>query len=260
VSQYENRFGGLERMFGDDYLQKAQRAHVCVVGIGGVGTWAVESLARSGIGKLTLLDLDDVCITNTNRQLHAFEGQVGKLKVQAMAERVLAINPEAEVVQLPEFFTAASAERILSSNYDYVVDAIDSVPDKCVMISECLKRNISLVVSGGAGGKSDPSRIAIADLAQSQSDNLLKSVKRELRTRYGIEASASGLLHVPCVFSREPAVMPWDVCSRSKKPEAGGGMRIDCASGFGAASFVTGAFGLALASHVVRDLASRPFP
>lgn len=257
---YEERFGGMARLFGADYLKKARAAHVCVIGIGGVGTWAVESLARSGIGKITLVDLDDVCITNTNRQLHAFEGQVGKPKVEAMAERIVAINPEISVVSVQDFFTESTAEKILSTPFDYVVDAIDSIPDKCSIIRECRVRKIPVIVSGGAGGKSNPSGIFINDLSASQGDHLLKSLKRALREHHNIEPQANGLFGLPCVFSREKAVMPWDVCDAVEKPQTGGGMRIDCATGFGAVSFVTGAFGLALAGHVVREIASRKFP
>jgi tRNA A37 threonylcarbamoyladenosine dehydratase len=254
MSFYADRFGGLSRIYGDSYLSKAQNAHVCVIGIGGVGTWVVESLARSGIGKLTLVDLDDVCITNTNRQLHAFEGQVGKLKVDAMAERAKQINPDITVETFAEFFTQESAERILATSFHFVVDAIDSIPDKCTLIAECQKRNIPFVISGAAGGKTDPTKIAIDDLARTQADNLLKSLKRALKKHRSIEPHTNGEYAIPCVFSREPAVMPWDVCSATPKPQAGG-VRIDCASGFGAASFTTGAFGLALASYVVSKIA-----
>ncbi len=257
MSFYSERFGGLSRIYGDSYLTKAQNSHVCVIGIGGVGTWVVESLVRSGIGKLTLVDLDYVCITNTNRQLHAFEGQVGKLKVDAMTERAKQINPDIEVETIAEFFTQESAERILTSPFHFVVDAIDSIPDKCTLIEECQKRKIPFVISGAAGGKSDPTKIALDDLARTQADNLLKSLKRALKKHRSIEPGANGEYGIPCVFSREPAVMPWDVCTTVLKPESGG-VRIDCASGFGAASFTTGAFGLALASYVVRRIATSP--
>ncbi len=254
---YQERFGGLTRIFGETYLHIAQNAHVCVVGIGGVGSWVVESLARSGIAQLTLVDLDDVCITNTNRQLHAFEGQVGKLKVEAMAERAKQINPDIIVHTHAEFFTTASASNILQPQFDFVVDAIDSIPDKCLLIAECRKRSIPLVVSGGAGGKTDPTKIICDDLSRSQGDNLLKSLKRALKKHCSIEPNAQGEFGVTCVFSREPAILPWDVCASTPKPEGGSGVRIDCASGFGAASFVTGAFGLAIASLVVRNIAQK---
>jgi tRNA A37 threonylcarbamoyladenosine dehydratase len=228
-----------------------------VIGIGGVGTWVVEALARSGIGALTLVDLDDVCVTNTNRQLHAFEGQVGKLKVSAMAERARAINPEVRVTEFAEFFSDQSADRILSIPYDYVVDAIDSVPDKCTLFVECRKRNLPLIVSGGAGGKTDATQVFCDDLARSQNDSLLRSMRRQLRQQHGVVPDAAGLFSVAAVFSRETPIMPWDVCTAVPRPEAGGSTRIDCATGFGAASFVTGTFGLAMAGYVVRDLALR---
>jgi tRNA A37 threonylcarbamoyladenosine dehydratase len=255
MSTYDDRFGGLARLWGAEFLQRARRAHVCVIGIGGVGTWVVEALARSGVGAMTLVDLDDVCVTNTNRQLHAYEGQVGKLKVSAMAERARAINPEVLVTEVAEFFTEESAATILSTPYDYVVDAIDSVPDKCLLFVECRRRNLPLIVSGGAGGKTDPTQIFCADLARSQNDSLLRSMRRQLRQQHGVVPDSDGLFSVPAVFSREAPIMPWDVCSAVPRPEAGGSARIDCATGFGAASFVTGAFGLAMAGYVVRALA-----
>lgn len=255
MTLYEQRFGGLSRLYGEQYLAHAKQSHVCVVGIGGVGTWVVEALARSGIGKLTLVDLDDVCITNTNRQIHAYEGQVGKLKVEAMAERALLINPDLEIKTIADFFTAKTADKILTENFTYVVDAIDSIPDKCSIIAECNARNLPLLVSGAAGGKTDPTRIVIDDLARTQADNLLKALKRALKKHNNIEAHKSGLYNIPCVFSKEPAIMPWDVCTHTSKPE--NGVRIDCASGFGAASHVTGAFGLAMASYIVKFIANK---
>lgn len=253
-STWEDRFGGLVRIFGDQARIKLQRARVCVIGIGGVGTWAVESLARSGIGHLTLVDLDDVCVTNTNRQLHAYEGQVGRFKTQAMAERAKLINPEIQVQTLETFFTSDSADSILTPDLDFVIDAMDSTADKAVLVKACREKNLRLLVSGGAGGKTDPTKIQVSDLGKTPGDPLLKALRRQLKDKQNILPDLQGLYGLPCVFSTEPATMPWDVCSTVEKPGAEG-MRINCASGFGAASFVTGAFGLALAGYVVRTLA-----
>src|SRR6185437_11688398 len=122
---YTERFGGVARLFGRAGLARLRAAHVCVVGVGGVGSWAVEGLARSGVGALTLVDLDDVCVTNVNRQLPALDGQIGRPKVAVLAERVAAINPACRVTTVQEFFTKASADRLLAAPFDYVVDAID---------------------------------------------------------------------------------------------------------------------------------------
>ena len=134
---YLARFGGISRLFGSAALARLSAAHVCVVGVGGVGSWTVEGLARSGIGALTLIDLDDVCLTNVNRQVHALDGQVGRAKVEVLAERVRLINPVCRVMTLMEFFTKASADRMLETKFDYVVDAIDSVTNKALLLAEC---------------------------------------------------------------------------------------------------------------------------
>jgi len=246
---YENRFGGLERLYGTGVLPRLKAAHVMVVGVGGVGSWTVEALARSGIGTLTLVDLDDVCATNTNRQMHALDPHWGRLKGEVLADRARQINPEAEVRFRADFFTAKSAPLLLADAPDVVVDAIDSVGDKVSLAEECGRRGIPLVMSGGAGGKTDPTKVRVADLGQEQGDSLLKAVKRGLRDR-GRVPDARGLWGIECVFSLEPSVLPWEVCSVAA-PGAGGSARIDCATGFGAAAFATGTFGFVLASRVV---------
>jgi tRNA A37 threonylcarbamoyladenosine dehydratase len=248
---YENRFGGLSRIYGPSALAKLKAAHVMVVGVGGVGSWAVEALARSGIGHLSLVDLDDVCATNTNRQLPALDPEWGRLKVEVLADRVRQINPEARVSVRADFFTRKSAAKLLEPRPDLVIDAIDSVTDKVALVECCLQASIPVLVSGGAGGKTDPTKIRYADLAREQGDALLKAVKRGLKTQ-GLAPGPQGLWGVECVFSEEAPVLPWEICDAVPKPEAGGSARIDCATGFGAAAFATGAFGFTLASRAVR--------
>lgn len=250
---YENRFGGLARIYGPGALDLLRGAHIMVVGVGGVGSWAVEALARSGIGRLTLVDLDDVCATNTNRQLPALDPEWGRLKVEVLADRVRRINPDAEVAARADFFTEKSAPALLAAGPGLVVDAIDSVADKVALVAACGRAGIPLLVSGGAGGKTDPTKVRWGDLGKEQGDALLKAVKRGLRAR-GLGPDARGLWGVECVFSEEAPVLPWEVCEAVPRPEAGGSARIDCATGFGAASFATGAFGFTLASRAVRRL------
>lgn len=253
---YENKFGGLARIYGDGALTSFRRAHVIVVGLGGVGSWAAEALARTGIGTLSLVDLDDVCATNTNRQLHALEPNWGRPKAEALGERLRQIHPENSVNVILDFFTEKSAERLLSGSPTVVVDAIDSVADKVTLVAECRRRGIPLVMSGGAGGKTDPTKVRCADLSQEHGDALLKSVKRGLKSR-GIAPDSLGLWGVDCVFSEEKPVLPWEVCSTVASPQAGGSQRIDCASGFGAVTFGTGTFGFVLASRVVHLILNR---
>jgi tRNA A37 threonylcarbamoyladenosine dehydratase len=255
MTQYEARFGGVDRLFGKDGTQRLRRAHVCVVGIGGVGSWAVEALARSGVGHLTLVDLDDVCISNVNRQLHALTGTFGRPKVEVMAERVRLINPDCEVHARQEFFLQSNAEAILSGGVDCVLDAIDRYSMKALLIALCCAKQIPVVTVGGAGGRSDPAAIETGDLAFSCNDRLLKQVRKELRTKHGF-SKADKSFGVDCVFSREPVVYAREDGSVSCEKGDTTDFRIDCSTGFGTASFVTGTFGLVAASIIVRKLAT----
>lgn len=259
TDDYQQRFGGIGRLYGRDALARLNVAHVCVVGVGGVGSWTVEGLARSGIGALTLIDLDDVCVTNVNRQLPALDGQIGRPKVEVLAERVRLINPSCKVTALTEFFTTASAERMLSVGFDCVVDAIDNVDNKALLVAECRKRRLPVVTIGGAGGRRDPTQIRSGDLGEAWGDELLRLLRRKLRREHGFPGGEqTGRMHfdVRCVWSSEPQVFPWADGTCQAEPEPGSNLKLDCESGFGTAVFVTGAFGLAAAGEVVRLLTS----
>ena len=252
VESEDPRFGGLDRLYGRGSVDVLRAAHVCVVGIGGVGTWTAEALARSGVGRITLIDLDDVCLTNTNRQAHAITETIGRPKVDAMADRVRAINPECAVHAVPAFFTARTAEQLLSPEvpFDVVVDAIDRPKNKALLIVACKARAIAVVTVGGAGGKQDPAAVARGDLASSVRDGLLRQVRWHLRREHGFPDK--GPWGVAAVFSTERAVFPTasgEVCKVGGKAKAS--LRIDCDTGYGSASFVTGTFGFAAASSVV---------
>ncbi len=259
-SDYEDRFGGVGRLVGRAGLERLRAAHVAVVGVGGVGSWTVEALARSGVGALTLIDLDDVCVTNVNRQLPALEGQIGRTKVSVLAERVKAINPGCAVSAVEEFFTASSAERLLATKFDFVVDAIDSLSNKALLIAECVKRRIPVLTIGGAGGRQDPTQVRTGDLGDAWGDELLRLVRRKLRREHGFEhGTQTGKMYfgVRCVWSSEQQVFPWANGTCAAEPEPGSNLRLDCESGFGTASFVTGVFGLAAAGVVVREIGAR---
>lgn len=259
TSDYSDRFGGIGRLVGVAGLARLQNAHVCVVGVGGVGSWVVEGLARSGVGALTLIDLDDVCITNVNRQLPALDGQVGRPKVTVLAERVRLINPACRVETAQEFLTQASAARLLAPAYDYVVDAIDSVTNKALLIAQCQVFGRRVLTVGGAGGKRDATQVRAGDLGDAWSDELLRLVRRKLRREHGYQAGEQKgkmTFGVRCIWSSEQPVFPWADGTCALRPEPGSELRLDCESGFGTAVFVTGAFGLAAAGEVVRELVS----
>lgn len=259
---HTQRFGGIGRLYGAAALPRLAAAHVAVIGVGGVGSWVVEALARSGLGELTLIDMDDVCITNTNRQLPALSNTVGHAKVDVLAARVAEINPACRVNRVIEFLTESNADRLLSSNFDFVVDAVDRTSIKALILAKCHARGLRAITCGSAGGRRDPTVIKITDLGHAGADPLLKGVRQCLRREHGFPKSPEGrplAMGIPCVFSTEKPVYPWADGSCALEPETGAetGLRLDCAAGFGAATHVTGAFGFALAAEVVRRLTAQ---
>jgi tRNA A37 threonylcarbamoyladenosine dehydratase len=194
MSALEQRFGGILRLHGRDGFTRLQKAHVAVIGIGGVGSWAAEALARSGVGSLTLIDLDDICVTNVNRQIHAVTSAIGALKVEAMAQRIRDINPECRVTSVPEFFTASNAGEMLGRGFDCVLDAIDNVVNKCALLAGCRSRGISVVTTGGAGGRTDPTQLRVADLTRVTHDPLIRQVRKALRREHGFPGEQTGVI------------------------------------------------------------------
>lgn len=254
TDDFEARFGGIGRLYGREGLEKLRRARVCVVGIGGVGSWAVEALARSGVGALTMVDLDDICVSNINRQLHAMDGQIGRLKVDVMAERVRAIHPACAVHARHAFFNETTAEEILATPFDYLLDAIDKPAKKALLIACCRERGIPVLATGGAGGRRDPTTIQIADLTKVTHDRLLQQTRTVLRRDHAFPRGGKAF-GVECVFSPEPLVYPAKDGGTCARKEPGSALRLNCESGYGTAAFVTGAFGLVAAARIVKRLA-----
>ncbi len=252
MTNYEARFDGIKRLYGAAGQQRLCDSHVCIIGIGGVGSWAVEALARSGVGKLTLVDLDDVCISNVNRQTHAVTGEFGKPKISVMAQRVKLINPDCVIHECQRLFTASTAGEILAIKFDALLDAIDSPSMKALMIAECVRRGIPVITTGGAGGRRDPTALRCCDLAHSTHDRLLAVTRKLLRTNHGFPKVPGTSFGVHCVFSPEAQVFPANDGTVCEKREADSSLRLDCRSGYGTASFVTGAFGFAAAAEAVR--------
>ncbi|OZG70247.1 tRNA cyclic N6-threonylcarbamoyladenosine(37) synthase TcdA [Hahella sp. CCB-MM4] len=256
--EYLTRFGGIARLYGVPALERFRQSHVAVIGIGGVGSWAAEALARSGIGRITLIDLDDVCISNTNRQIHALKSTVGQSKVDVMARRILEINPECDVRQITKFVTEKSVAELLSKEFHFVIDAIDSVRHKCALLAYCRRNKIKVICVGGAGGQTDPTLIEYADLSRTYHDPLLAKVRKKLRKDYGFPENPQRRFSIEAVFSTEQQVYPspdGSVCQ--SKPGPNESTRLDCASGFGAATAVTATFGFVAASRVLKKLAAK---
>lgn len=242
MSDFDARFGGIHRLYGRNGLERLHAAHVAVIGVGGVGSWTAEALARSGIGRITMIDADEVCISNVNRQLPALDGDIGVAKVEALAKRMRLINPEVELFPKQEFFTAETADTLLGEEFQYVVDAIDTLPNKALLVAECRRRNLRVITSGGAGGKKDGTAVRVTDLAHASHDPLLQKLRKKLRAEFAFPGDPKLSFGIPAVYSSETPTPP-ESCEE--------GLRIDCNSGYGAVSFVTGAFGLAAAGWVV---------
>lgn len=249
--QYNNQFSGTARLVGQKTFSKLYHSHVVIVGIGGVGSWSAEALVRSGIGTVTLIDLDDVCVTNTNRQLHALTHTVGMMKVDALADRLAQISPHTGIHKVPDFLTKDNVEQLIEPGC-LVIDAIDSLGNKAALAAHCVKHHIPIVTCGGAAGKQDPTMVRTSDLSESEQDNLLKRLKKKLRTQYDFPRTSA--MNVSCVYSLERAKYPTKeggLCFK-KDLEDKTMAKMDCAEGMGSASFLTGAFGLAAAHQIIR--------
>ncbi len=248
VDNYEQRFGGIARLYTAEGLARLRHAHICVIGIGGVGSWVVEALARSGVGKLTLIDMDDICVTNINRQLPALSSTIGKLKTDVMAERVKAINPECRINIIDDFITPDNQADYLTTEYDYVIDAIDHVRTKAALIAYCKRRKINVITIGGAGGQTDPTQIQIADLSRTIQDPLLAKVRSVLRKDFHFTQNPQRKFAVEAVFSQQPVIFPQMLANCTVSAT------MNCANGFGAVTMVTATFGFFAVSRVIDKL------
>lgn len=246
----DRRFGGVARLYGDAVLPRLAAAHVCVVGIGGVGSWAVEALARSGVGRLTLIDLDHVAESNLNRQIHALESTLGLAKVLAMKERIAGIHPGCEVTTIEEFVTPENAAALLPA-CDFVIDAIDQVRPKAALIAHCRAHAIPVVTTGAAGGKADPAQLRIDDLSRTTQDPLASKLRSTLRRDYAFPRDPKKKFGIECVYSLEPVSRPEAAACDIDEPGLHG---LSCA-GYGSSVCVTAGFGFAAASRALARIA-----
>lgn len=255
----ERRFGGIGRLYGLPALARFRAAHVCVVGVGGVGSWIVEALARSAVGQLTLVDLDNVAESNINRQIQAMSDTIGQAKIDALAQRIALINPFCQVNLVEDFATPDNLDQLLGGQaFDVVIDAIDSVRDKAALIAWCRNRDLPVVTIGSAGGKTDPTKIEVRDLTRTEQEPLLKMVRKRLRSQYNFPRSMKTKFQVDAVFSMEPIMLPVDDASCDIDSGASEGITgLNCA-GFGSSVVVTASFGLICAAHVLKRIAAGP--
>lgn len=249
------RFAGIDRLYGAGSVTRLASMHVCVVGLGGVGSWAAEALARSAVGTLTLIDADEVCVSNTNRQLHTLESTLGRSKVGVMAERLRAINPALVVQPIERFVTPATLAELLDQEFDLVLDACDAFRVKVEMTAWCRRRKLPLVVCGSAGGRTDPTQIRVRDLSRTEHDALLSLMRRKLRQEFRFPSNPDRYFGIPAVYSLENVRYPQadgSVCGT--RPVDGDGMRLGCEGGLGAATHVTAAFGMAAVGRALEIL------
>lgn len=256
------RFDRMGRLIGDRKMKKLMDSHVLIIGLGGVGSWAAEAVARSGVGKITLVDFDEICITNFNRQIHALDRLVGSQKSEVMADRLRKINPAIQAIAIPKFYNMSTSEEILSGKPDYIIDAIDNVTAKCHLLATAKERRLPIVSATGSGGRMDPTKVKTTDLAFTTVDPLARAIRGILREKYGFSRDEKTPFGIPAIYSDEPARPPEEL-----HYDGGKGFKCVCPQGdnpyfqcdnrnliMGNASFVTGAFGLVAAGIVVRSL------
>jgi tRNA A37 threonylcarbamoyladenosine dehydratase len=256
---FERRFGGIARLYGESALTTFKKAHVCVIGVGGVGSWAVEGLARSAIGKITMIDLDHLSESNVNRQLHALTDTLGKSKVDALAERIAQINPYCVVTRVEEFIDPDNVATLIPvGQFDYVIDAIDNTRAKTALVVHCRANHIPLVTIGSAGGQVDPTRIAVCDLSRTEQEPLLARVRKRLRRLHGFPRGTKNKFGIDAVYSTEPVRHP-ELCvtDDDANDAVNEGLNgLNCA-GYGSAVVVTASFGFVAAGLVLRKLAEQ---
>jgi tRNA A37 threonylcarbamoyladenosine dehydratase len=249
------RFAGIERLYGAGSVVRLAGVRVAVVGVGGVGSWAAEALARSGVGAITLIDADEVCVSNSNRQLHTLASTFGKAKVAVMAERLRGINPALIVDPIERFVTPAALPELLDRGFDLVLDACDAFRVKVEMTAWCRRRKLPLIVCGSAGGRTDPTMIRVRDLSRTEHDALLSLMRRKLRQEFHFPSNRDRYFGVPAVYSLENVRYPQadgSVCGT--RPEGSDSLKLDCGGGLGAATHVTAAFGFAAVGRAIEML------
>ena len=249
---YLQRFSGLSRIYGATALIELEKAHFCIVGVGGVGSWAAEAAARSGIGSITLIDHDDIELSNTNRQVHTLDTSIGQSKVEALRQRILQINPECECRAIDDLVTRANLDSFGFSRFDYVIDAIDHVQQKMSLIHHLRRNKIKFVSTGGAGGRTDPSCIEVNDLNRTYNDPLLAKVRSKLRYHLNYSNNPKRRYGIDCVFSSQQPVYPQaDGEVGYAKPGTEEQTTLDCATGMGSFVGVTASFGMTAVAHAI---------
>jgi molybdopterin/thiamine biosynthesis adenylyltransferase len=237
----ERRLSGVARLYGEVGYEVLKKSHVVVIGLGGVGSWAAEALARSAVGEISLIDYDQVSVSNTNRQLHAMDGEFGKSKVEVMTRRLRLINPELKINSIDDFLKPENMELYIQSGWA-ILDAMDDIPSKIALAAWCQKNQNIFVMSGGAGGKVDPTKIDVIDIAKATHDSMLSKIRAQLRSQHQFERDPKKKMGISVVYSSEPRL-----------GNMSGGL--SCA-GYGSTVMVTASFGFAAAAEMIRQIIS----
>lgn len=256
--EYLQRFGGVGRLYGQAALPLLNNAHFAVIGLGGVGTWVAEALARSGVGELTLIEMDEVCVTNTNRQSHALKSNLGRPKNQVITERLRDINPELVIHSVEDFIDQDNMKNLIDQRHHVVIDAIDAAHLKARLVAYCLAIKVRLITIGSSGGKRNPQAVTVDDLGRSISDPMLAKVRTQLYRHHNFARDKNRKFRVDAVYSTEQMVYPQPdggVCM--DKQALADGVKLDCAGGFGSSVMVTGTFGFIAATRALERYLSR---
>ncbi len=255
--QLRERFAGIDRLYGAGTIEHLAGCRVAVVGMGGVGSWIVEALARTAVGHLTLIDADDICVSNTNRQLPALVGQYGRNKALAMAERCRAINPDIDVDPVESFLTGTNMAQLLDRGFDLVIDACDSFRVKVECIAWCRRRKLPIITIGAAGGRTDPTLVRVRDVSRTEHDAMMALIRKKLRSEFNFPKNAQRYFGVPAIYSLENVKYPQadgSVCGLRPNLGPDEALKLDCGAGLGAATHITGAFAFAAVGKALEML------
>lgn len=238
--EFNQLFESVLRVYGSDAKEKLLTKKILVIGLGGVGSWAFEALVRTGFHHFQLVDMDEICVSNSNRQIHTLKGAYGKFKIDELKARAQLINPHIKIECVHNFYTEKTSDEILSYNPDFTLDCIDSVKSKCHLIASAKERNLPIIVTGGAGGKKDPMQIKLADLNRTFNDDLLMQTRKKLKREFGFPPFEKRKFHIPALFSPEEKITP-DNLKNTKG--------INCQNGIGSLLSVTGSMGFMAAGY-----------
>lgn len=251
MSDYEERFDSVSRVYGASALKALSEANVCIIGVGGVGSWVAEALARTGIGSMTVVDGDSITRSNVNRQIHTLESSLGRLKSEEMRLRIMDINPECECRSVNDYINEDNVSELLNSGFSLVIDAIDRIKYKSAIIYYCKRNKIPVITVGGAGGLLNPTKVEVSDLTKTWNDPLSAGVRSRLRYKYNFPSNLKRSFGIPCVYSTEQRRYPEKDGTIGYSKPGVKDLSLDCSFGYGSSVSVTATFGFIAAEKSI---------